>query len=91
MDKNLSGLVAIIKDFNKSLKRHLPALKTEVNKLIAEKCKDKNTIENDLDTLLSLTMHGVGEKLFIKLLEYYKTIDVEGAAFYWNEYDEQGE
>ena len=48
---------------------------------------DKNTIENTLDVLLSLTMHGFADDLFIKLLEYYKTINADGALFYWNEYD----
>lgn len=33
----------------------------------------------------------VGKHLFVKLLEYYKTIDAEGAAFYWNEYDRDDE
>jgi hypothetical protein len=34
-------------------------------------------------------MHGMGDKLFVRLLEYYKTVDPEGAMFYWNEYDKQ--
>ena len=44
-----------------------------------------------LDTILSLTYFGVGDDLYIKLLEYYKTVDAEGAAFYWNEYDKKEE
>ncbi len=44
-----------------------------------------------LDTILSLTDLGIGNDLFIKLLEYYKTIDAEGAIFYWNEYDRKEE
>lgn len=53
------------------------------------KSAESNIIEHQLDTLLSLTIHGVGDTLFIQLLEYYKTIDAEGAVFYWNEYDKE--
>ena len=69
------------------MKGQLPALEAEINDLIHSGNKDKNTIENTLDTLLSLTSLGAGKELFIRLLEYYKTIDVDGASFYWNEYD----
>ena len=79
----------IIKSFQESMKAHLPALKDEVNTLIETKCNQSNTIEYVLDTLLSLTIHGVADDLFIRLLEYYKTVDTEGATFYWKEYDEQ--
>ena len=79
----------IIAEFQKSLQQHLPALEAETNDLINSGVRDKNTIEYTLDTLLSLTDMGVGEALFVKLLEYYKTIDADGAMFYWNEYDKQ--
>ena len=61
------------------------------NQSVASGNKDKNIIESTLDTLLSLTDLGVGKELFIKFLEYYKTIDTEGAAFYWNEYENDEE
>ncbi len=77
--------------FQASLKGHLPALEAVIDDLIHSGNKDKNTIENTLDTLLSLTDMGVGKELFIRLLEYYKTIDTEGATFYWNEYNKDGE
>ena len=80
-----------IEAFQESLKGHLPALEAEINDLIHSGNKDKNTIENTLDTLLSLTYMGVGKELFIRLLEYYKTIDADGASFYWNEYDKDNE
>lgn len=88
MDENfLSDIKKSIQYFNDSLQKHIPAFEIEVNDLIEKKCSDTNKIENTLDTLLSLTNHGVGNDLFIKLLEYYKTINEEGALFYWNEYD----
>jgi|GEM_PF-1066051 len=76
-----------IEEFQNSLQRQLPALEADVNALIKNKVQDKNTIEYSLDTLVSLTDMGVGQDLFVKLLEYYKTIDAEGAMFYWNEFD----
>lgn len=77
----------LIGEFQESLAQLLPALEQEVDKLIQSKCSDKNIIEITLDTLLSLIDMGIGKDLFIKLLEYYKTIDLKGAVFYWNEYD----
>ena len=91
MDGLFNDLKSLIENFNRSLEAYLPALENDVNQLIKEKCTNKNTIEHHLDTLLSLTMHGVGDKLYIRLIDYYKTIDAEGALFYWNEYDNQDE
>jgi hypothetical protein len=92
MEKDLfRDIKKTIEAFQESLQRHLPALEAEINDLINSGSKDKNTIENTLDTLLSLTDMGVGKKLFIRLLEYYKTIDADGALFYWNEYDNDDE
>ena len=82
-------LVEIIREFNAHLEQQLPALEQEINAMITGKTKDPKIIEHYLDTLLSLVSHGIGEKLLIRLLEYYKTIDLEGAMFYWNEYDKQ--
>ena len=92
MDKKLiTELGSIIQSFNQSLQSHLPALEKEVKQLIKTKSVDTNTIEHYLDTLLSLTMHGIGDILFVQLLDYYKTLDAEGALFYWNKYDKEEE
>lgn len=92
MDKHpFNEIKKAIEVFQQSLQAHLPALEAEVNHLIDSKSIHSNIIENTLDTLLSITDMGVGKELFIKLLEYYKTIDDEGAAFYWNEYDKDEE
>ncbi len=77
--------------FQESLTQHLPALEADVNQLIKSKNQNTKTIEHILDTLLSLTDMGIGENLFVKLLEYYKTVDEEGAAFYWKEYDKEND
>jgi hypothetical protein len=90
----LSGIHLLANDmkelivaFNDSLQQHLPALEQEVNSLIESKSRDENNIEYTLDVILSLTMHGVGNALYIKLLNYYKTVNSEGANFYWQDYD----
>lgn len=91
MDKAFNDIKLLIEDFNKSLQSHMPALENEVRRLINTKSEEHNIIEHHLDTLLSLTIHGVGDNLFIQLLEYYKNIDAEGTIFYWNEYDKEEE
>ncbi len=92
MDKQLvNDIKQIIDSFNQSLAEHLPALESEIDLLISEKINNANEIEHYLDTLLSLTTHGIGDNLFIRLLEYYKAIDVDGAMFYWKEYDAKEE
>lgn len=87
MDKTLNSIKEIINEFNKTLQTLLPPLKAEVEQLIANKVTDENTIERHLDTLLDITNHGIAEDHFIALLEYYKKVNAEGAAFYWNEFD----
>jgi hypothetical protein len=82
-------IAGLIKAFNSQLEQYIPALQTEVEQIIATGNTSNQIIEGYLDTLLSLTMHSTGNKLFVSLLEYYKTIDPEGAMFYWKEYDKQ--
>ncbi len=90
MEKDTFGEIAgLIKAFNAQLEQYMPALETEVEQIITTCNTSNQIIERYLDTLLSLTMHGTGDKLFVRLLEYYKTIDPEGTMFYWNEYDKQ--
>ena len=77
--------------YQQNLKLYLPALENEIKALVQRGNTDTNTIENTLDTLLSLTQMGIGKELFVQLIEYYKTLDPEGAVFYWNEYDTDDE
>ncbi len=69
-------------------KSQLPALQAELNFLIDTHSQDGNRIEHLLDNFLNFTLLGVGEAQFIQLLEYYKTVDQEGAADYWRYYEE---
>jgi hypothetical protein len=73
-DALLNQLKEIIQTFQQSLQSHLPALECEINAIITNKVQNKNTIEYNLDVLISLTDMGVGNELFIKLLDYYKTL-----------------
>lgn len=91
MDKSVNDIKALIDNFNAELEKHLPAFEKEADRIISEKCTDNITIEFLLDSLLSLTILGVGDALYIKLVDYYKTVDPEGAIFYWNQYDSQDE
>ncbi|MFC3813277.1 hypothetical protein [Lacihabitans lacunae] len=90
-NKMFADISKIIHSFNESLAAHIPKIDAEITQMIDNKNKDTQVIERYLDTLLSLTMYGIGDELFIKLLEYYKTVDAEGAEFYWNEYDKDEE
>ncbi len=86
MDESCSNIVNAIKEFHKSLEAYLPALEQEVNRIIENKSTDTKEIEYLLDTL-SPFMHGIGDSLYLKLIEYYKTIDAEAAKFYLEEYN----
>jgi hypothetical protein len=90
-DALVEGIGQAIKGFQASMATHLPFLEQEVNTLITQKSKDENAIEHLLDTLVSLTTAGIAEPLFIRLLEYYKTVNAEYAADYWHIFEEMNE
>lgn len=90
-NKATNDIVQIVQQFNEAIKLQLPLLESQVSALIESKTNDSNAIEHCLDTLLSLTNHGFGEDLFVRLLDYYKTIDAESTMFYWNEFDKTEE
>lgn len=68
-------------------KSQLPTLEVELHFLINTHSKDCYRIELLLDNFLNFMLLGVGEAQFIQLLEYYKTVDPEGAADYWRYYE----
>lgn len=67
--KLTNEIASLIQSFNDSLQLHLPALEKDIKMLIDKKSTDTKTIEHYLDTLLSLTMHGIGDKLFVQVLD----------------------
>jgi hypothetical protein len=91
MKKPHNEIIELITAFQRSISQHLPSLEQAVQAIIVGKITRESEIENLLDTLLSLTAHGIGNELFIRLLEYYKTVSPEGAEFYWKEYDQENQ
>ncbi len=88
MDKTpFSDIISLVHLLNDTLLLKLPSLEREVKQLIKAKSVDKILIENYLDTFILITTNGVGEKTFVKLLDYYKTVDANRAAFFWNQFD----
>jgi hypothetical protein len=90
-DALVNSIGQAIQSFQASMARHLPFLEAEVNVLIAQKSKDEKAIETLLDTLVSLTTAGIAVPLFIRLLEYYKTVNAPYAADYWNIFEDMNE
>jgi len=86
---HLINIKELDESFNEMVQEQLPFLKTRITAFIATDNKDCRKIECYLDMLLSLNTRGAERDLFIKLLEYYKTIDSERAIYYWTAYDEK--
>jgi hypothetical protein len=89
MDKVVDDIGNAIREFQKKMEAQMPALEAEVNGIVKRNSKDQKEIGYALDILLSLQEMGIGQDLFIRLLEYYKTFDAEAAADYWRYFDEK--
>ncbi len=87
-DNSLDGLVKVINKSRAKMTKFLPAFEASVDNIIQTKSTDKNAIEHLLDSISSFMYMGMGQELYIRLLDYYKTIDAEGATFYWELYEE---
>lgn len=70
------------------MEAQLPFLEEEVNRFITQQSRSTNDIEHILDTLLDYRRMDLGKDLFIRLLEYYKTVDAEAATDYWRFFEE---
>ncbi|ANI89713.1 hypothetical protein A9P82_10680 [Arachidicoccus ginsenosidimutans] len=88
---SLDDIKQLIRQFHETMEKQLPLLENEVQNIITNGITDQNTIGYYLDTLLSFIDYGLGKDIFIRLLEYYETIDTKGALFYWNEYNQNEE
>lgn len=89
MEKSIGDIINLIQHFKESMQSHLPVLEKEIDELIESNSTDTEKIMSYLDLLLSLINHGFGVSLFGKLLDYYKSLDEDGAMFYWYEYDKE--
>ena len=81
------GLIDLAKKIHELHKIMYEMIKPEVTYIINKKVKNVNIIENTLDRLLDIPTDECYE-LFIKLCDYYATIDKEGAKFYLEAYEE---
>lgn len=92
MDKQLiEEIKSILEPLHSLMREQLPFLESEVEAIISRKETDSNTIGRCLDTMLSYTDHGMAIDSFMKLLDYYNTVDPESAAFYLKRYNQEDE
>lgn len=82
-------LIKTIVSFKNRFKSFLPTIETGVNDLIENQEKNALNIELLLDVLLQLKNFGIDDTLFLKLLDYYKTVDIESAKFYEQEFNRE--
>lgn len=81
---SFEDLKAFVQTLDEIIQDRLPELKQEVQDIIDSKNPDVIEIEEALDTLLVINRLGVGNGLFGKLLDYYKTINPRRALRYWD-------
>ncbi|OJV98406.1 MAG: hypothetical protein BGO52_11500 [Sphingobacteriales bacterium 44-61] len=81
-------LAKLIRQSHSSLEAYLPSFQKVVDSVIMQGSTDTKEIEHLLDSLSSLLYVGIGHQLYLRLLDHYKTIDSEGAGFYWDLYEE---
>lgn len=87
-NKLSDDLAKMIKQSHENLEAYLLFLEKAIDDIIAQKSSDVGAIEHLLDTVSSLMYAGIGHQLYLKLLEHYKTVDRDGADFYWKLYEE---
>jgi hypothetical protein len=58
----LEDIRGMIEVFQQTFQLYLPELELEINCLITNGCRNKNTIEHTLDTLLGMAQMGVGKE-----------------------------
>ena len=71
-----------------AVRQTLAFYKSEVNLIVRMKIKDKERIEQTLDSLLDVAFDENVLKLYKKLCRHYYFIDPRGAAFYVQSYRE---
>lgn len=88
----IEEIKSVLEPLHSLMREQLPLLESEAEAIIARKETDSNTIGRCLDTILSYTDHGMAIDMFMKLIDYYNTVDPESAAFYlklFNQDDEE--
>lgn len=81
------GLTMRIIDLRRQARASLPELRAEISDIIENKIVDEGRIGRTIDLILGLYEMGIGKKEFLRLNEYFKTIDPESAEFYRRSYE----
>lgn len=84
----MEDLIKIIERTRSTIAVQITDLGKEVDRIIAVKVTDTQTIERMLDTLLDCGQLGLGEQEFRRLNAYYATIKQEYAQRYEELYTE---
>lgn len=84
----MEDLVKQIKGAVDGLPALLASLEPLADEIIANRSTDAQAIEHLLDSIASFLPHGLGSTLYLRLLEHYKSVDAEGAVFYWELYEQ---
>lgn len=77
----------LVKRFHAVIANTLPVFEKDAKEIIASQSTDQEDIELTLDNLLEGTYIGLGDEAFVKLVDYYKTLNPERAMYFWNLYD----
>lgn len=87
----LNELADTIRSFHELFQEQRPLYESEIDFLIKSKSRNCLRIEQSLDTIRALSTHGQKDKLFIRLFEYYKTVDEKSALFFLDTYNQEEE
>lgn len=88
IEEFINSLKEPIEELQNLQKVRFEYIKNEIEILINNKIKNKKLIETKLDELLNMAYidYDMITNTFYKLINYYKTIDLEASIFYLNEY-----
>ena len=84
-------LAAAGRGLQAALASALPGVRAEIDRIVADDARDTAAIEHLLDSLSDWRAWGVGEREYIRLVEYLKTYEPALAAYYWQRYDQDDE
>ncbi len=91
IEKLLAQIRPLAESLNGLHQQMLELAMQEVRSILLKQSKDLKRIEHLLDTFLDLTMFGVGEKEFLKFLQYVYKVDEDCAFSYFKFYKEEQE
>jgi len=81
-EKFIKEIRGMFESLHERMRQNLPFWENEIDTIIANKETDHNEIEWTFDYLLDYTRHGIGNEVYLRLINYYRTLNPEGAASY---------